>query len=167
MVNVIAPIFTKPDGLFLQTIYHPLRLYAEHTREVALDVHVAGDTHDLPPAAEAESFGWNLHVADLGPFALLDAAATCDDDGRRVTLTVVNRDPARDVEAEIDLGGAVVAGSVDVAEVNGPSVDATNSFEAPAAVGVRERRAELRGPRPLHRFPAHSVSVLRFETRAD
>ncbi len=31
LVNAIAPIFTSPQGLFLQTIYHPLRLYAEHT----------------------------------------------------------------------------------------------------------------------------------------
>ena len=33
LVNAIAPIFTSPQGLFLQTIYHPLRLYAEHMRE--------------------------------------------------------------------------------------------------------------------------------------
>src|SRR5918994_7537842 len=26
MVNVIAPIFTNGDGLFLQSIYHPLKL---------------------------------------------------------------------------------------------------------------------------------------------
>ena len=32
LVNAIAPIFTNPHGLFLQTIYHPLRLYAEHTQ---------------------------------------------------------------------------------------------------------------------------------------
>ena len=31
LVNAIAPIFTSPQGFFLQTIYHPLRLYAEHT----------------------------------------------------------------------------------------------------------------------------------------
>ena len=31
LVNAIAPIFTSRQGLFLQTIYHPLRLYAEHT----------------------------------------------------------------------------------------------------------------------------------------
>jgi len=37
MVNVIAPIFTRPDGLFLQTVYHPLRLYAEHAQAVAVD----------------------------------------------------------------------------------------------------------------------------------
>ena len=57
LVNAIAPIFTSPKGLFLQTIYHPLRLYAEHTQAIALDVHVDGETYDLPPAQEAESAG--------------------------------------------------------------------------------------------------------------
>src|SRR5262249_51371547 len=49
LVNAIAPIFTSKQGLFLQTIYHPLRLYAEHTRTHALDVHVDGPVYDLPP----------------------------------------------------------------------------------------------------------------------
>ena len=165
LVNAIAPIFTRPDGLFLQTIYHPLRLYAEHTLDAALDVHVAGPTLDLPAAAETGSFGRVHHVADLGPFALLDAAATTDTAGGRVCLAVVNRHRDDPIEAAIDLGGAVVAGPVDIAEVNGPSVEAMNSFDAPRAVDVAERRAAPAGTRFTHRFPAHSVSVLRFQTR--
>jgi len=163
LVNVIAPIFTRPDGLFLQTIYHPLRLYAEHVRAIGLDVHVTGDTHALPETAEASSHGWNYGIADLGPFPVLDASASCDEAGSRVTLTVVNRHADADVEATIDLGAAAIAGPVEIAEVNGPNVHATNSFESPRTVDVRERRAELSGPRPRHRFPAHSISVLRFE----
>ncbi len=40
MVNVIAPIFTSPEGLFLQTIYHPIELYRRETGDTALDIHV-------------------------------------------------------------------------------------------------------------------------------
>ena len=47
MVNAIAPIFTNPDGLFLQTIYHPLRLYAEHAQAIALDPAVICETYAL------------------------------------------------------------------------------------------------------------------------
>ncbi|MBA3274612.1 MAG: alpha-N-arabinofuranosidase, partial [Chloroflexia bacterium] len=36
MVNVIAPVFTSPDGLYLQSIYHPLALLAGHTQAAAL-----------------------------------------------------------------------------------------------------------------------------------
>ena len=48
-------------------------------------------------------------------------------------------------------------------EVNGPDVGATNSFETPQAVDVRERQAAGRGPRLEHVFPAQSVTVLRFD----
>src|SRR6201999_2793706 len=32
LVNVIAPIFTNDQGLFLQTIYYPLQLFAANMR---------------------------------------------------------------------------------------------------------------------------------------
>jgi alpha-N-arabinofuranosidase len=165
LVNAIAPIFTRPDALFLQTIYHPLRLYAEHCREVALDVHVSGDTCELLASQEPEAAGRVHHVSDMGPFTLLDAAATCDVAGRQVALTVVNRDRERDLNAAIDLGAAALAGAIDVAEVNGPDAGAVNSFEHPRTVEVREYQCAREGHSFVHRFPAHSVSVLRFQTR--
>ncbi len=32
MVNVIAPIFTNEKGMFLQTIYYPLQLFANNSQ---------------------------------------------------------------------------------------------------------------------------------------
>jgi alpha-N-arabinofuranosidase len=161
LVNAIAPIFTSRQGLFLQSIYHPLRLYAQHTREVALDVHVECETYDLPPAQEEQSVGRVHHVADLGPFPLLDAVASCDAGGRQLTLAVVNRDRDRDHAAAIELTDAAAPGGVLVSEVNGPDVGATNSFEHPRRVDVQERRLDLAGRRFEYTFPAHSVTVLR------
>jgi alpha-L-arabinofuranosidase len=40
-------------------------------------------------------------------------------------------------------------------------VDATNSFEHPDRIGVREHRRAVTGRRLEYEFPAHSVSVLR------
>ena len=145
----------------MQTIYHPLRLYAEHTREIALDVAVDSPTHELAPGQEESGWGRVHHVADLGPFAMLDASATCDASGARLTLAVVNRDRDRAHRASIELGGAIVKDDVLVSEVNGANVDATNSFETPRAVDVREARVAARGQRFEHEFPAHSISVLR------
>jgi alpha-N-arabinofuranosidase len=165
LVNAIAPIFTSKQGLFLQTIYHPLRLYAEHTLGTALDVHVDCPMYDLPPEREDESRGRVHHVADLGPFALLDATATCDTAAGTLTLAVVNRDRDRGHTATIDLGGAEVAEGLQVSEVTGPDVGATNTFEHPNAVGVRERRVELPGGKLEHEFPARSLSILRMRIR--
>jgi alpha-L-arabinofuranosidase len=69
----------------------------------------------------------------------------------------------RDLAATLDLGGAGIGGLVKVWEVNGPDVGATNSFETPRAVDVRERQAAGRGPRLEYVFPAQSVTVLRID----
>jgi alpha-N-arabinofuranosidase len=153
MVNVIAPIFTRPDGLFLQTIYHPLRLYAEHTLPTALDVFVDAPldavTSDAPPS------GWDRtwDTSDLGPFSLLDASATCSAD--EVSLAVVNR--SRDQAITTTIDGVQFAGECRVFTVDGPSVDARNSFEAPDGVNVREGTWSGRE----YTFPPHSVTVIR------
>ncbi len=44
IVNVIAPIFTNPQGLFLQTIFYPFELYSRTCGQTALDVAWRGDT---------------------------------------------------------------------------------------------------------------------------
>jgi alpha-N-arabinofuranosidase len=161
LVNAIAPIFTNRQGLFLQTIYHPLRLYAEHTREVALDIHVESAEYNFPAAQEEPGLGRVHHVADLGPFSLLDAVATRDAAARQLTLAVVNRDRDRSHRASIELAGGGVTGDVLAAEVNGPDVGATNSFEQPRLVAVQERVLGLAGRRFEYDFPAHSLTVLR------
>ena len=73
LVNAIAPIFTSRDGLFLQTIYHPLRLYAEHAGETALDLHVESETYDVGPhetpetLAVSRELGLDIFKASIHP----------------------------------------------------------------------------------------------------
>ena len=158
LVNVIAPIFTNRDGLFLQAIYHPLRLLAEHTQAIALDPFVSCERLALDP--EKEPARRPYRVSDLGPFDLLDVSATRDIAGRAVTLAVVNRDRDRAHATTIDLAETRVAG-VAVSEVNGASPDVANSFDQPSAVAVQERVLDVSGSRFDYTFPAHSVTVLR------
>lgn len=139
-------------------------LYAEHTLPIALDVHLEGETYELTPTQEAGGGGRHHHVADLGPFPLLDAVATRDESGRALAVAVVNQDCDRDLAATLDLGRATLAGPVAAWEVNGPDVTSTNSFETPRAVDVHARRLGGQGATLEHTFPAHSVTVLRLET---
>jgi alpha-N-arabinofuranosidase len=152
MVNVIAPIFTRPDGLFLQTVYHPLRLYAEHAQAVALDAFVDSPLLEVPSVS--------AEVRELGPFQSLDVAATCDVDGREVCISVVNRHHDQAVTARVEVLGAF-DGPVEIHEVNAADVSATNSFEEPELVGVRSRQLESAGSTFEHAFPAHSLTVIR------
>jgi alpha-N-arabinofuranosidase len=148
MVNVIAPVFTSRQGLFLQTIYHPMRLYSEHMQELALDPLV--DSPLLPLESGP--------VADLGPFQTLDAVATRDADRQVLALAVVNRDPHRSIETRLDFVGTPRPRTGTVYEVNGASPIDVNSFEQPDRVAVSER--DWSGGDTLQ-VPPHSISVLR------
>ena len=151
LVNVIAPIVTSPDGLFRQTIFHPLRLISTATQEVALDTFVDSGTH-----AHADRAGdrWPYRVADLGPFQLLDVAATRDAEGRRLTVSVVNRDPEQALDTRIRLDGARAAGPVIVHEVTGDRPEASNSAAEPDAVATVTTKRDVGGGDPRHPLPA-------------
>jgi alpha-N-arabinofuranosidase len=162
MVNAIAPIFTRPDGLFLQTVYHPLRLYAEHHQEIALDAYVDSPTRDLTPEQEARATspaGRDWRVGDLGPFQLLDVSATCDPAAGALCLAVVNRSPEDALATTIQLDGHSI-GAVTADEVNGPDPSTRNSFGAPN-VNVQTRNLAHGGTMLEYTFPEHSVTVLR------
>jgi alpha-N-arabinofuranosidase len=89
MVNAIAPIVTTDQAAAAQPVYYPVLLHARAALDSAVDVHVDGETvsPDLPPDASR----WPHHVADLGPFQLVDAAASVTDHMNRVAVTMVNR----------------------------------------------------------------------------
>jgi alpha-N-arabinofuranosidase len=164
MVNAIAPIFTNQEGLFLQTVYHPLRLYAEHAQAVALDPFVDSPTYELTPeqeAREATPTDRPWKVADLGPFQLLDVTATSDADRCELCLAVVNRSPDQALSTCVEVDGQSLTGELVAYEVNGPDPGVRNSFDQPNAVDVRTRRLQI-GADPLeYTFPAHSVTLLR------
>jgi alpha-L-arabinofuranosidase len=157
LVNVIAPIVTSPEGLFLQSIYHPLRLFADHLGETALDIAVECDVHDFIPAAKAGP--WPNRFADLGPFPVLDAVATRSEAEGKLMLSVINRSPDTDVTAQVSLGDSVRGSRVLVQELNAAGWDTTNSFERPGAVSVAETAMDNPGGGWQHRFPAHSLTV--------
>ncbi|MBO0782584.1 MAG: hypothetical protein J2P37_27530, partial [Ktedonobacteraceae bacterium] len=159
LVNVIAPIFTNENGLFLQTIYHPFRLFSEHTQEIALDVYVESETYTMPPDDEKSS--WPHRVADLGPFKMLDVTVTCDAAESELAIAVVNRDREQAHATIIQLTDGVTITGVAAYEVNGVSPDALNSFDQPNEVAVREHRLDLTGQSIQYTFPAHSLTVIR------
>src|SRR6266542_5393549 len=161
MVNVIAPIFTNREGLFLQTIYHPLRLYAELVQPVALDAYVDAPTRSVSGLSGAPTDERPWDVSGLGPFSLLDVSATHDPDSGSVCLAVVNRSRSEALPTSIALGGTA-AGSVRCYTVNGPDVSSQNSFEAPDCVGVREAIVEAQGNALDYTFEPHSVTLLRY-----
>lgn len=144
MVNVIAPILTRPDGLLLQSIYHPLALLRRHSGRLALKVEVEGE---MIPETQTGSRS----------VPYLDVAASLSGDGRSLYLSVVNRHQSEDIEAPVTVSGATEKWQR-AWVVNGPDVHAANTFEQPDLVTAAP--AALPGTGGGCVFPAHSHTVL-------
>src|SRR5580700_790434 len=86
LVNVIAPIFTNENGLFLQTIYYPLQLFANNTKGKALELFVDSPTY------KGKRF-------DEVPY--LDVSAAWDNG--TLVLNVVNRHQTESIPADLEL----------------------------------------------------------------
>ncbi len=158
LVNVIAPIVTSQDNLFLQTIYYPLRFFSDHLGTVSLRVDVEGEHHEF---TDLEStLGRQHRVADLGPFPILDVVSSLSGPSGCLMISVVNRSPDEDVTAEIRIVGDFDPTTAHIEELNGPAWSTSNSFEAPDAVYVQEDDIERFPSTTKYRFPAHSHTVI-------
>jgi alpha-N-arabinofuranosidase len=116
VVNVIAPILTRKNGLLVQSIYWPFAMMSSRREGTSLRTLVDGPGYPSP------SHGMATHV---------DASAILD--GNRLHVFLTNRD---DQQAEVQLcpadrGIDEIAG----AEIlTGPDPKAGNDWDAPEAV---------------------------------
>ncbi len=150
MVNVIAPIFTSPDGMFLQTIYHPLRLAAEKSGRTALDIHVECDTY----AAD---------YVGVSAVPYLDALATLDESEKKLYLSLVNLSKEEPANVELLLQEAEARGGR-AHVVTGDAPDAYNDF-GQERVTCRTEDISEGGSRFTYRLPAHAHAVLELDLR--
>ena len=134
IVNVIAPIMTRPDGLLLQTIYWPFKLIRDAMSGDALRVAVRA-----PEVA-----------TQLGDVPVIDVAATQAFDGSAASVSIVNRDPSAAVEITIAISDA----AFDVVHAHTITGDpkATNDWDTPDVIRPIEIavRSDDREPAPRH-----------------
>jgi alpha-L-arabinofuranosidase len=143
LVNVIAPIFTSPTGLFLQTIYYPLQLFAANSHGQSLDLFIDGPTYSSKHSAQT-------------PY--LDVSAVLKDGN--LVINVVNRHLTDALPVTFELEDKQFSGAFQAVEVNGPDIKALNTFDA-SPVKPAAKRAEAKGTRLRYEFPAHSYTMLK------
>ena len=83
-----------------------------------------------------------------------------DAEGRRLTVSVVNRDQGRPLDTRITLAGARAAGPVMVHEVTGDNPEAANSAAEPDAVATVSTKRDVSGDVLDVRFAPHSFTLL-------
>ncbi|MBO0774840.1 MAG: alpha-N-arabinofuranosidase [Actinobacteria bacterium] len=163
LVNAIAPVVTIPDTAAAQPIYYPVLLHAQAALDVAVDVHAEGPTVSPLPARHHSR--WPHRVADLGPFGLVDAAATVSQDRRRLALTLVNRNPDQPETAEIVLRDRVFTGTVSVRALTAERGSHDRVLPDVEGVHLAEGTEPASGATLILTLPAQSFTVI--ETATD
>ena len=143
LVNVIAPIFTNENGLYLQTIYYPLQLFASNSFGNALELFAEGPTYTHPR---------------FGAVPYLDVSAAFDQGV--LVANVVNRHQTEAVAATFELEDKQFAGTFEASEVNGPDIKSENNFGA-NLVKTSTKSIETRGNRLRCEFAPHSFTMLK------
>jgi alpha-N-arabinofuranosidase len=147
LVNVIAPIMTNQDGLFLQTTYYPYSWGLQYARGTVLDVLT-------------ESPGYN--VSSIGQVPYVDVAATSADDGKPC-LFVLNRDLVKARTVEVNWQDRAPGPVLAALTMTGSDLKSVNSFEAPRNVVPRElTRPATRNGRTTFEVPPRSYSVVQW-----
>jgi alpha-N-arabinofuranosidase len=145
LVNVIAPIFTSEQGLFLQTIYYPLQLFASNCHGTALDLAIAGPT-----------YGTKTHSA----VPYLDFSAAYQPDGTLV-LNVTNRHRDRALDVVFEAEDKQFSGDFQVSEVNGPDIKSENNFGVTTVKTAQKQPVAANGKLLKYTCAPHSFTQLR------
>ncbi len=148
IVNVIAPIFTNKDGLFLQPIYFPIAEYAKQRGNMALNLWVSSATYKS---------------GARGPLPYLDTSATYDPKTRAVYLNVLNRSEKMDITTQIESAEGKIASSLDVWEMSHSDLKAVHTFgdDRKTRPAVRKAPAAASGKGITYTFPKHSLTILK------
>lgn len=156
LVNVIAPIFAEKDGMFKQTIYYPLQLFAQNVNGTALDVFVDCEKYDT----DRFFLGLGESQAQLEDVPYLDVSATYNDDGD-VFICVVNRHKDEAITTDILCQTGAFGDEFEVYEVNGPDIKAENDFGKEPVKTVKKENIKAGGQKVTYSFPAHSFTMLK------
>ncbi|MFD1486088.1 alpha-N-arabinofuranosidase [Lacticaseibacillus baoqingensis] len=111
LVNVIAPIMTTPEGVWLQSIFYPFMQVSEYGRGVAL-------------ALQSESKTYASKSFDAVPY--LESTATVDEKARIITIFAVNRSQTDALTLETEFSDIKPLGVVKATQFCGYDVKETN-----------------------------------------
>ncbi len=142
-MNVIAPIFTSPTGMFLQAIYFPIQLFAANSFGNALELFVDGPTYATKRSAATP---------------VLDVSAAYD--RGTLVLNAVNRSRTESLPVTFELEDKQFSGDWQVAEVNGPDIKSENNFGS-MPVKTTTKSAQASGARFRYELPPHSYTMLK------
>jgi alpha-L-arabinofuranosidase len=158
MVNAIAPIVTSATAAATQPIYYPLLLHATAALDIAADVYVSGPT--VSPAGLDDNGRWPYRIADLGPFTVVDAAATMSAERDRLAVTLVNRNPGETETADVVLRDLAFGGDAQIRTVTAERDPATRVLPDVEGACLEHRSQPAKGAVLSLALPPQSFTVI-------
>ena len=155
LVNVIGPIFTSKEGMYLQTIYFPLQLMAQHMKGISLDVFV--DSEGYSTQEFSNGLGERTTQQEFVPY--LDVSAAIDGDD--VIFAVVNRHLDKSIKTDLETQEGSFSGKFEVYEVNGNDVKDANDFDVEKVKTVKQADINAKGNAITYSFPPHSFTLIK------
>lgn len=157
LVNVIAPIFTNENGMFKQTIYYPLQLFANNVKGTALDAFVDCKTYSTNRFA----LGLGEATGQLNSVPYLDVSATYNNG--QLFLCVINRNKEEGITTDILSQNGPFTGNYTAYEVNGPDVKSANDFGKELVKTIEKPSGKVNGNKITYTFPPHSFTMIKVD----
>lgn len=159
LVNVIAPIFAEEKGMFRQTIYFPVELFARNMHGKSLDLLVDCPTYKT----EEFNIGPGEATTKQPKVPYLDVSASYDNG--EVVIMVVNRNKDNPIKTDIICQSGVFNGALQVFEINAPDIKAANDFGIENVKTVSKPDLKANGNTVTYSFPAHSLTMIRAKVK--
>jgi alpha-N-arabinofuranosidase len=122
LVNVIAPILTRPDGILRQSIFYPFALFSRYA---------SGDSLDL--LVQAPTYATRM----FGEQPLIDAAASYDAGQGKGAIFIVHRGRTEPLTLDLEWQGRAPYRVASIYQVSGSDPKAANTFDTPDVIGIR------------------------------
>jgi alpha-L-arabinofuranosidase len=147
IVNVIAPVLTRNDGVLLQSIYYPFMFYAQHASGLSLTPSISSPTYK---------------AGERGDVPVLDASATFDPRTGAAAIFLVNRDQKNGLNVDLELADATFEKLTGADAFTSSDLKACNTWEAPQTLRVSHAEAASLFPSAARvKLPPQSMTVLR------
>lgn len=137
LVNVIAPIMTSKQGLYLQPIYFPIAEYGKQRGNMSLQPWVTASAKTL------------------------DVSSTYSAKDHAVYVNVLNKSKSADVAASVENQQGKLGASVEVWQMNNSDLKAEHTFGDDKKVVPATRSVTASGNSVAYTFPAHSLTILK------
>ena len=150
LVNVIPPIFTSPEGMFLQTIFYPYELYSTENGSIALDAH-----------CESNKF----ETKRYGNVPYLDVSATYEPTIRRISVNIINRHLTDIIPVTIENGHGDLLNTGKLFTINGDDIKVINDFTDQDKVKTLVQGISVLANTFTVELPPHSVSMVQLTVK--